>query len=170
MDFRITGVGHVGIHVTDMDRSIEFYRRVLGLKVTGLWGPPGRKNKQCFMRIENMHHNLVLFEIPKETDRSGLDLTDSAKRRIGGLHHIAFEFADREDWLLAIDHVRACGIEFVSGPYVHALEGKDEGTAFAGGSGSHAFYFLDPDGNRIECYCWMMNVTRRSIAAPEPDL
>ena len=170
MDFTITGVGHVGIHVTDMDRSIEFYRKVLGLKVTGLWGPPGRKKKQCFMRIDNMHHNLVLFEMPKEMDKSGLDLSDSAKRRIGGLHHIAFEFADREDWLLAIDHIRSCGVEFVAGPYVHAHEGKDEGTAFTGGSGSHAFYFLDPDGNRIECYCWMMKISGKSIAAPDPDL
>ena len=77
---------------------------------------------------------------------------------------------EREDWLLAIDHVRSCGVEFVAGPYVHAHEGKDEGTAFTGGSGSHAFYFCDPDGNRIEFYCWMMNVTRPSVATREADL
>jgi len=35
---------------------------------------------------------------------------------------------------------------------------------------SHAFYFLDPDGNRLEVYCWMMTVNGPSIAAPEPDL
>jgi hypothetical protein len=40
----------------------------------------------------------------------------------------------------------------------------------ATGSGSHAFYFLDPDGNRIEVYCWMMTVTGPSMAAPHPDL
>jgi lactoylglutathione lyase len=170
MDFKISRLGHVGIHVTDMDRSIEFYRKVVGLKVTGLWGPPGRRNRQCFMRIDNMHHNFVLFEMPKEMDKSGLDLSDSAKRRIGGLHHVAFGFDEREDWLHAIDHVRSCGVEFVAGPYVHAHEGKDEGTAFTGGSGSHAFYFCDPDGNRIEFYCWMMNVTGPSVATQELDL
>ena len=36
--------------------------------------------------------------------------------------------------------------------------------------GDHAFYFLDPDGNRIEVYCWMMTVTGPSMAAPHPDL
>ena len=41
---------------------------------------------------------------------------------------------------------------------------------FPGGSGSHAFYFLDPDGNRLEVYCWMMTVTGPSLAAPSPDL
>jgi hypothetical protein len=30
-----------------------------------------------------------------------------------------FEVDSREDWLLALDHVRACGVEIVSGPYVH---------------------------------------------------
>jgi catechol-2,3-dioxygenase len=38
------------------------------------------------------------------------------------------------------------------------------------GGSSHAFYFLDPDGNRIEIYCWMMKVTRPTMAAPHPDL
>ena len=170
MGIGIGSLGHIGIHVTDIERSIEFYRKVLGLKVTGLWGPPGRRNRQCFMRVEHMHHNLVLFEMPREMDKSGLDLTDSAKRRIGGLHHIAFEFPEREDWLNAIEHVRSCGVEIVAGPYVHAYEAKDAGTAFTGGSGSHAFYFCDPDGNRIEFYCWMMNVSKPSIAAPSPDL
>ena len=47
-------VGHVAIHVTDMERSIEFYRKVVGLKVTGLWGEPYRKSRQCFMRIDAM--------------------------------------------------------------------------------------------------------------------
>lgn len=171
MGIGISSLGHVGIHVTDMDRSIEFYRKVLGLKVTGLWGGDGgRENRQCFMRIEHMHHNLVLFEIPKEVDRGKIDTSDSVRRKIGGLHHIAFEFGEREDWLLAVEHVRSCGVEIKAGPYVHAYEGKDAGTAFTGGSGSHAFYFCDPDGNRIEFYCWMMNVTKPSIAAPKPDL
>jgi len=55
-----------------------------------------------------------------------------------------------------------CGPQF--GNLSAALEG------FVGGSGSHAFYFLDPDGNRIEVYCWMMTVTGSSIAAPHADL
>ncbi len=64
--------------------------------------------------------------------------------------------------------MRGCGVEIVRGPYVHAPEGSEQG--FVGGSGSHAFYFLDPDGNRLEVYCWMMKVTGPSMAAPSPDL
>ena len=172
MNLGITGLGHVGIHVTDLDHSVEWYRKVVGLKVTVRWPkamPPAISAAGCFMRIENMHHNVVLFEIPKNFDKSGLDTSDSAKRKIGGLHHVAFEFGEREDWLNAVDHVRACGVEIVAGPYVHGHEARDE-KGFTGGSGSHSFYFCDPDGNRIEFYCWMMNVSKKSVAAPEPDL
>jgi catechol 2,3-dioxygenase-like lactoylglutathione lyase family enzyme len=162
-------VGHVGIHVTDLDQSIDWYRRVVGLKVTGRWGPPDFGVGVCFMRIDEMHHNIVLFETLKTVDKSTLDRTDSAKRKIGGLHHIAFEVPEREDWLNAIEHVRSCGVEIVAGPYVHGHEAED-GKGFLGGSGSHAFYFCDPDGNRIELYCWMMNISKSSASAPEPDL
>ncbi len=169
MSLGIGRLGHIGIHVTDIEQSIDWYRKVVGLKVTGQWTPPPPRGTMCFMRIDQMHHNVVLFEVPKEVDRGGMNLTDSAKRKIGGLHHIAFEFPEREDWLHALDHVRACGVELVSGPYVHGHEAQDE-KGFQGGSGSHAFYFCDPDGNRIEFYCWMMNVSRSSVAAPKPDL
>ena len=171
MGLGITRLGHVAIHVTDLDRSIEWYRKVVGLKVTGRWpaAPPELVVPGCFMRVENMHHNFVLFETLKDIDLSTLDRSDSAKRRIGGLHHVAFEFGEREDWLNAIDHVRACGVEIVNGPLVHGHEAKKE-EGFVGGSGSHAFYFCDPDGNRIEFYCWMMNVSKASVAAPQPDL
>lgn len=171
MSLGISRLGHVAIHVTDLDRSIEWYRKVVGLKVTGRWPatPPEIPVPACFMRVEHMHHNFVLFEVPEGVDRSTLDNSDSAKRPVGGLHHVAFEFAEREDWLNAIEHVRSCGVEIVSGPYVHGHEARGE-AGFEGGSGSHAFYFCDPDGNRIEFYCWMMNITKPSVAAPQPDL
>ena len=170
MECKLRRIGHVGISVSDTERSLKFYREVLGLKLTGQWGPPDFPGKICFTRIGEMHHNLVLFELPEDVDRSGLSTeTDSTKRRDVGFHHLAFEVARREDWLEILDHVRSLGIELVSGPYVHAHEAQDE-NGFIGGSGSHAFYFLDPDGNRVEIYCWMMNVSKPSASAPNPDL
>jgi catechol 2,3-dioxygenase-like lactoylglutathione lyase family enzyme len=169
MNFSISRLGHVGIHCSDVERSIEFYRKVVGLKVTGNWRPPEAFRSICFMRVSEKHHDLVLFELPKGVDRNGLDTSDSADRQNIGVQHIAFEFDSREDWLHAIDHVRSCGVEIVAGPLVHGLEAVNE-QSFPGGSGSHAFYFLDPDGNRIEFYCWMMRISKPSLAAPTPDL
>ncbi len=167
MSIHLDRVGHIGVHVSDIDRSIEFYRKVLGLKVTGRWAPPDFPRPICFMRISDKHHNVVLFELGEDAKKAGVHATDSRNRKSPGIDHIAFEVDSREDWLLALDHVRACGVEIVAGPYVHGPEG---GETFLGGSGSHAFYFLDPDGNRIEVYCWMMTVSGPSMAAPHPDL
>jgi catechol 2,3-dioxygenase-like lactoylglutathione lyase family enzyme len=168
MGIQLNRIGHIGIHVSNVDRSIEFYRKVLGLKLTGRWGPPDIRRPICFMRIGDKHHDVVFFELPEDVRKAGIPLTDSTLRKSPGLDHIAFEIDSREDWLLALDHVRACGVEIVRGPYVHAPEGGEQ--SFVGGSGSHAFYFLDPDGNRIELYCWMMTVKGPSLAAPHPDL
>lgn len=46
-------------------------------------------------------------------------------------------------------------VQIVSGPLVHGFEG--DGKNF-GGSGSRSFYFLDPDGNRLEIDTDMMRV------------
>ena len=167
MGIRLGRVGHIGIHVSDMDRAVAFYRKVLGLKVTGRWGPPDFGRPICFMRINDKHHDVVLFELSEDARKAGIESVDSRDRKSPGIDHLAFEVESREHWLAALDHVRACGVEIVSGPYVHGPEG---GEKFKGGSGSHAFYFLDPDGNRLEVYCWMMTVSGPSIAAPEPDL
>ena len=121
MGIHLGRVGHVGIHVSDVGRSIDFYRRVLGLKLTGRWGPPDIGRPICFMRIDDKHHDVVLFELPEDARRAGVAVSDSSLRRAPGLDHIAFEVDSREDWLLALDHVRSCGVEIVSGPYVHAL-------------------------------------------------
>jgi catechol 2,3-dioxygenase-like lactoylglutathione lyase family enzyme len=167
MGIHLGRVGHVGIQVSDVDRSVDFYRKVLGLKITGRWGPPDFSRGVCFMRIDDKHHDVVLFEAAQDAGKAGAASVDSRGRAGPGLDHVAFEMDSREDWLKALDHVRACGVEIVSGPYVHGPEGGDK---FIGGSGSHAFYFLDPDGNRIEVYCWMMKVTGPSIAAPRVEL
>ncbi len=169
MNFRIDRLGHVGIHVRDVEKSMEFYRNVCGLKLTGNWRPPEAFRPICFMRVGEHHHDLVLFELPKDVDRDGLDTSDSFHRRSIGTHHLAFAFESREEWLHALDHVRACGVKIIEGPLVHGHEAESE-LSFVGGSGSHAFYFSDPDGNRIEFYCWMMKVTRPSVSAPTPDL
>ncbi|MFQ5895965.1 MAG: hypothetical protein ACE5JJ_09175 [Nitrospinota bacterium] len=62
----------------------------------------------------------------------------------------------------SLEHIRSKEVELVQGPMVHGIEGD----GFLGGSGSHAFYFLDPDGNRIEVYWSMMRVTEQGSAAP----
>ena len=37
MDFHISKIGHVVLRVTDLERSTEFYTRILGFKVSDVY-------------------------------------------------------------------------------------------------------------------------------------
>ncbi len=162
--FQVERIGHVGLNVSDVERSILFYQEVLGLKVTGRWGKgeggaPG--NGIVFMRCEEWHHDLVLFPLP---DGTAVPDGNSRQRRQVGLNHIALVVPDRTEFFWALEHVRSKGVTILDGPKVHGPEGD----GFVGASGSRAFYFPDPDGNIIEIYCDMLRVDgRRGMGVKE---
>jgi catechol 2,3-dioxygenase-like lactoylglutathione lyase family enzyme len=149
--FTISRVGHVGIQVTDVDRSLKWYRDILGLTVTGRW-PMGEKGEMAFMRFTDDHHNIVLFTHPTP-------VTDENRHAgYNAFQHIALEVADRDEWLKALADLRRKDVEIVQGPLIHGPEGGNGPGRNIGGSGSRSFYFEDPDGNRIEIYTDMMKV------------
>ncbi|MDC3084593.1 VOC family protein [Gammaproteobacteria bacterium] len=164
----ISRIGHVGIRVTNIKRSLDFYKNILGFKLTAYW----EDNKQCFVRIDDMHHEIVFFEVDERVNREDIDQTDTAMRPNTGLDHIAFEIKERQDWLNAIETMKSNNVKFVVPPCVHAYESgffTDEEAQFYGGAGSHSFYIIDPDGNRLEFYWGSMRVTKKSLAAPNPE-
>ena len=146
--FQISRVGHIGIQVTDMNRSQEWYTGTLGLTLTGRW-PQGEDREICFLRFNDDHHNIVLFTHPTDVAPGSWDAGYQP------LQHIALEVESRDEWLKALADMRRKGVEIVEGPLVHGPEGTPSNI---GGSGSRSFYFLDPDGNRIEIFCDMMKV------------
>ena len=164
----ISRIGHVGIRVTDIKRSLDFYKNILGFKLTAYW----EDNKQCFVRIDDMHHEIVFFEVDEKVNRQNIDQTDTATRPNTGLDHIAFEIKERQDWLNAIETMQLNNVKFVVPPCVHAYESgffTEDEAQFYGGAGSHSFYIIDPDGNRLEFYWGSMRVTKKSLAAPNPE-
>ena len=148
--FTISRVGHVGIHVTDLDRSLAWYRDILGLTLTGRW--PHGDGEMAFMRFGNDHHNIVLFTHPTKVT------TENRHAGYNALQHIALEVDSRDEWLKALADLRKKGVEIVQGPLIHGPEGGNGPNSFLGGSGSRSFYFLDPDDNRLELYTDMMKV------------
>jgi catechol 2,3-dioxygenase-like lactoylglutathione lyase family enzyme len=58
---KVSSLGHVGIYAHDMDRMLDFYTRVLGLKVTD-----GGQPRTVFMSAqpEAEHHEFVLGPAP----------------------------------------------------------------------------------------------------------
>ena len=147
--FTINRVGHVGIYVSDVDRSLAWYTEVLGLTLTGRWPFPSG-GEIVFMRFGENHHDIVLMSGPEAL---GAGATGGNNR----LQHIAMEIETRDEWLKALAHLKRKGVK-IRGPLVHGFEGGTGPGTLPGGSGSRSFYFEDPDGNSLELYADMMKV------------
>lgn len=119
------GIGHVVLKVRDLDRSLAFYRDLLGFRVAGQMS-----NVMIFLTAtgEN-HHDLALLRVG---DEAPTPLATSV-----GLYHVAIQLSDWE----AVKSAHA----------LLAERGLLRGTADHGVTRS--LYTADPDGNEIELFC-----------------
>lgn len=143
MTVRIARLGHVGLTVRDIDRTIEFYSRYLGMRLTEKFEYPEEKIGHgvavaagAFIRCDTTHHELSIFRLRKDILP---DDAPAAPRYGFGLHHIAFELATPEDLKALFRKMTEGGVEIVN--------------SRKGGPGNQPrFYARDPDGNLLEFY------------------
>ena len=127
MEFHIHNVGHVVLQVTDLERSTEFYTKVLGFKVSDVYAEDMMPGGMVFLRCNTDHHCLALV---------GAGDGQNNNRE---LHHLAFVVPALADVLRARDRLREykAKIDF-------------EGRRRAGCQ--IAVEFCDPDNHSLEIY------------------
>ncbi|OGA09796.1 MAG: hypothetical protein A2W68_12095 [Betaproteobacteria bacterium RIFCSPLOWO2_02_64_14] len=124
----IRELGHVVLQVTDLDRSIRFYRDTLGLPLVSQGKPRGRRI--VFFSLGAKHHDLALIELAP-----GAEGHDPAR---AGVMHIAFKIGDDIELLKeARARMVAAGV-----PVVNTTEHMT----------TYSLYLSDPDGITVELY------------------
>jgi catechol 2,3-dioxygenase len=121
-------LGHIVLRVRDAQKSKEFYMRTLGLKLA----TEDLTRGAVFLSFGEQHHDLALFE---PATREAADASHS------GLHHSAWRVDSFEDLQAAHRELKAMGVS-VESTVEHNV--------------TRSVYFKDPDGNRVELYCDMV--------------
>jgi lactoylglutathione lyase len=121
--------GHVGLNVTDLDRSTSFYARLFGLEV--LSESVEGDHRYAFLGSEGS----VLLTLWQQSD--GQFATD-----LPGLHHLSFQVADIDAVRRAEATLQELGTRFAYDGIVRHREGDE----------SAGVFFQDPDGIRLEIY------------------
>jgi lactoylglutathione lyase len=120
--------GHVGLNVSNLDRSVDFYTRVFGFEVK--MKVDGEK-AFAFLGDES-RDVLTLWQ-----QAGGAFATDKP-----GLHHLSFQVDSIEDVKAAQERVEEVGARLYHDGIVPHAEGFVSG----------GIYFEDPDGLRLEIY------------------
>ena len=118
-------IGHIHLTVADLDRSLAFYRDLLGFAVMQWYG-----DSAVFLSAGGYHHHIGL------NTWAGRDATPPEQGHTG-LYHFAILYPSRTELATTLKRLIASK---------YPLDGaSDHGV-------SEAIYLRDPDGNGVELY------------------
>lgn len=135
---------HTGLSVQSLERSIAFYKDILGFEEVFSWNPqadyirtltgyPTVDLHATILRMPNMDYFLELLEY-RNVDRKEVDHGNANP----GIAHVAFFVDDVDEWYSLLN---AKGVLSVSEPVTPTI-GPNKG--------GRAVYMIDPDGYRVE--------------------
>ena len=122
---QIKALGHVVLRVRNLEKSLAFYRDILGMKEVARL-----RSTMVFFSFGNNHHDLALLQIGEMASSPAADSV--------GLYHVAFKVGDSLDTLRDLKK----HLELHQVPILGATDH----------SVSQSLYIQDPDGIEIELY------------------
>ncbi|MDP8924098.1 MAG: VOC family protein [Chloroflexota bacterium] len=141
----LRGIHHTGITVTNLDRSLGFYRDLLGLKVRltmvrdtpdigEVVGYPGARIKIAFVGVPG---DTVVVELLEYLEPHGAPRDPETRNPAAG--HVCF---DVEDIHAIYERLAGAGVHVRSNGPVELKQGVNKG--------AFALYCRDPDGYTVE--------------------
>ena len=122
----MTELGHVVFYVRNLQTSVKFYSRAVGLTVSGTVF----NGRASLLTGGRTHHELLLIEVG---DANG----PLAGNRIG-LYHVGWKVGE------SLDELRKARERIIGLGY--SIDGQSDHTV------SQSLYLRDPDGNEIELF------------------
>ncbi len=137
----------VGFTVSDMDKAVDFYSKVLSFKKisdTEVYGTKYEKLENVFglrMRVVRMQLGDEIIELTDYLTSGGKSIPEDARSNDLTFQHIAIVVSDMDK---AYQQLRRFNVEHVStGPQTIPVSNK-------AAAGVKAFYFHDPDNHNLE--------------------
>lgn len=125
----VLATGHVGLNVTDLKRSTEFYSDIFGLKILNNSETPGRE----FVFLGS--GSALVLTLWKQSE-------GTYQTRVPGLHHLSFQAESIEQVQEAEKRLR----DRKAKVYHDGIVAHGEHTSSGG------IFFEDPDGIRLEIF------------------
>jgi catechol 2,3-dioxygenase len=120
-----TGIGHVHLKVTDLQRSLDFYCGLLGFELMMTYG-----DQAAFISAGGYHHHIGLNTWYSKDGQP-------APKHSAGLFHTAIRYPTRRDLAVILQRLQQAGYPLTGA--------SDHGV-------SEALYLDDPDENGVELY------------------
>jgi catechol 2,3-dioxygenase len=120
-----TSIGHIHLTVADLDKSLSFYRDLLGFEITTRYG-----DSAVFLSAGGYHHHIGL------NTWAGKGVTPPPKGH-SGLFHFAILFPNRKELAQILKRLIDANYP-ITGTADHGV--------------SEAIYLNDPDGIGVELY------------------
>jgi len=143
----VTMLHHTGYTVSDLERSLVFYRDLLGCEVVAtqekqggylaaIVGYPDAHVRMAHLRAPSSDHVIELFQyLSPRSDRHPLE------PRNVGTAHLCFIVEDLQE---TYDRLRAAGVDSFVSPPIEVDTGIN--------TGGRALYLRDPDGIPVELF------------------
>ncbi len=131
---KIKELGQAVLFVKSLERSVHFYRDVLGfamIEPESAAGTSAVPARVAMFSSGRTHHELLLIEVGEDAPHPG-------RSHRAGLYHLGFKIGDSDEELRsALATLQAEGVK-IAGASDHTV--------------THSLYVVDPDGNEIELY------------------